>query len=73
MSSLVTQLALSSGRLSRLQLSLDGSRLGCLGVTRTGPLGFSEVRAVVGQGFGVVAESWVLGWQGLRLCNVSKT
>lgn len=40
---LATQLAVSNGRLSRLQLSLDGTRLGCLGFSRTGPLGFTEV------------------------------
>jgi len=40
---LVTQLAVSNSRLCRLQLSMDGTRLGCLGFSRTGPLGFTEV------------------------------
>jgi hypothetical protein len=43
LSGLVTQLSVSSASLCRLQISLDGSRLGCLGLSRTGPLGFSEV------------------------------
>lgn len=42
-SGLVTQLAQSNGRLFRLQLSMEGTRLGCLGLSRTGPLGYSEV------------------------------
>lgn len=42
-STLVTQLALSSSRLCRLQISLDSNRLGSLGFSRTGPLGFTEV------------------------------
>ncbi|WIA41189.1 hypothetical protein OEZ86_004804 [Tetradesmus obliquus] len=42
-SQLVVQLAVAQGNLSRLQLSLDGSRLGCLGLARNGALGFAEV------------------------------
>jgi hypothetical protein len=42
-SSLVTQLAVSNNKLYRMQLSADGSRLGSLGFSRTGPLGFTEV------------------------------
>jgi hypothetical protein len=40
----VVQLAVAQGNLSRLQLSLDGSRLGSLGLARNGALGFAEVR-----------------------------
>lgn len=43
MTGLVTQLAVSNSHLCRLQLSMDGTRLGCLGFSRTGPLGFTEV------------------------------
>jgi hypothetical protein len=42
-SQLVVQLAVAQGNLSRLQLSLDGSRLGGLGLARNGALGFAEV------------------------------
>jgi hypothetical protein len=42
-SQLVTQLAVAQGNLCRLQLSLDGSRLGGLGLARNGALGFAEV------------------------------
>jgi hypothetical protein len=42
-SQLVVQLAMAQGNLSRLQLSLDGSRLGGLGLARNGALGFAEV------------------------------
>jgi hypothetical protein len=44
-SQLVVQLAVAQGNLSRLQLSLDGSRLGGLGLARNSALGFAEVCA----------------------------
>lgn len=42
---LVVQLAVAQCNLSRLQLSLDGSRLGSVGLARNGALGFAEVCA----------------------------
>lgn len=68
-SKLVVQLAQQHGNFARLQLGVESSRIGTLGVARTGALGFTEVRC---RNVGVVG-CVCLGWRVANHCDATSS